>query len=172
MGAQGHRLMSYLLPDNNLVGINESRVIVDRCDVEHNTTQRWMLLPADGTGSVVSIDTRLVTVLSLDGRCLTGVPSQGGDITVAPCATTGSLKRRQQLWWLNRNSRTMTALVNNASSPPMALQINNTDWHSLSLEPLSVQNSAWGSYSITVHAFITSTDNLHTKRHGQYPLSD
>ena len=85
MAAQGHRLTSYLTPGASITGVgeaaagqSESAVIVDRCDVEHNTTQRWRLAPADG-GTLSTA--RVVTVVSVDGRCLTGKLGAGG-ITV------------------------------------------------------------------------------------------
>ena len=48
LAVQGHRLTSYLMPSLDGPSLNESQVIVDRCDAEHNTTQRWQLLPATG----------------------------------------------------------------------------------------------------------------------------
>lgn len=88
---------------------------------------------------------RVVTVQSMDGRCLTGRPGTGG-ITVAPCAPGN--KNAAQLWWLNRNSRTVTALVSNASSSdpsaPIALEVNASDWRSVSLERLTIPTSNSG----------------------------
>eukprot|EP01051_Picozoa_sp_SAG22_P026021 SAG22_NODE_7998_length_692_cov_1.362563_2_plen_164_part_01 len=143
MGAQGRRLTSYQLPAVGWAGLNESEVIVDRCDAtQHNTTQRWRLVPADGGTLSTS---RVVTVESVDSRCLTAKPG-AGSVVVLPCATVrGATRRRQQLWWLNRNARTMTALVNNASSAPgLALQVNNSDWRSVSVESLSIPRSDSG----------------------------
>eukprot|EP01052_Picozoa_sp_SAG31_P003897 SAG31_NODE_154_length_22184_cov_25.917142_19_plen_529_part_00 len=141
LGVQGHRLTSYRLPSIGGPGLNDSSVIVDRCDAEHNTTQRWRLVPADG-GTVMTA--RVVAVLSVDDRCLTGKLGSGG-ITVTPCVAGSA----HQLWWLNRNARTMTALINNASAatpsaPPVALQVNNSDWRSVSLEPLTIPKSGSG----------------------------
>ena len=91
----------------------------------------------------MSTAVRVVSVVSVDGRCLTGQPGRGG-ITVTPCAAVDSPKRREQLWWLNRNARTMTALVNNGSNPGLALQVNHSDWRSVSLERLSIPRSYSG----------------------------
>ena len=162
--AQGRRLASYQLPSVGGPQSNTSSVIVDRCDVEHNSTQRWSMHPADG-GSLLTA--RVVTVQSVDGRCLTGRPGTGGItvVSLSPMATTCAgggraecalwqtpcapgNKNAAQLWWLNRNSRTVTALVSNASSSdpaaPIALEVNASDWRSVSLQRLAIPTSNSG----------------------------
>ena len=136
--------------------------------MEHNSTQRWSMHPADG-GNLLTA--RVVTVQSVDGRCLTGRPGTGGITVVSlrPMATTYALtmqagiraeralwqapcapanQNAAQLWWLNRNSRTVTALVSNASSSdpaaPIALEVNASDWRSVSLQRLAIPTSNSG----------------------------
>ena len=64
----------------------------------------------------------------------------------APCAPAN--QNAAQLWWLNRNSRTVTALVSNASSSdpaaPIALEVNASDWRSVSLQRLAIPTSNSG----------------------------
>ena len=68
-------------------------------------------------------------------------------LSQAPCAP-GNKDAAAQLWWLNRNSRTVTALVSNASSSdpaaPIALEVNASDWRSVSLQRLTIPTSNSG----------------------------
>ena len=140
--AQGRRLASYQLPSVGGPQSNTSSVIVDRCDVEHNTTQRWSMHPADG-GNLRTA--RVVTVQSVDGRCLTGRPGTGGITVVSlrPMATCAPLAERAFRGRPRARQPTRTRRSSGGSAP-IALEGNASDWRSVSLQRLAIPTSNSG----------------------------